>query len=345
MKISLVCPKCKNKLKLEKRKYVCEKCKNKFNIIGGISSFITPDESIIEVEKKELSEIERRSQQFGWKNTIEKYIYDKFPELHRYISDPTRSGLVYLLSPKKFGTALDIGCGYGTISLALSEFFKNVVSEDISIKKLNILKERMKAENKRNITLINADALSLPLPENSFDAITVIGVLEYMGLSKKELLVEECWKMFLNSVYNMLKEGGQAIFGIENRIGFQYFLGWKDHNGLRATTLMPRFLANIYSKLKLNEEYKVYTYSYSGYKKMLKDVGFKKIEFFSPLKSYRFPKYIIPLDNGKPVWNYFLKNMLIPKSKKERILVSLAKNVPISIIKMFSPHFIIKVEK
>lgn len=345
MKVPLVCPKDKTVLKIVAGNYFCSDCKRKYKISNGIPSFIIPNESIRELDEDDLVEIRKMVQKNGWHDTIENHIHDNFPELYRYITEPSRSSLIYLLSPKKFENALDLGCGYGTISLALAEFFKNVVSEEMSLEKLSILKERAKEDKKNNITLINADAMGLPLKNSFFDAITIIGVLEYIGLVKPDLPVEENWKVFLKIVYDLLHDGGQVIIGIENRIGFQYFLGWKDHNDLRGTTLMPRILANFYSKIKVGEKYKIYTYSYAGYKKLLKEAGFKKIEFFSPLKSYRFPKYIIPLDHGKAPWNYFLKNVFIPKNRKEELLVKAASRLPISVIKKFSPHFIIKAQK
>jgi len=112
----------------------------------------------------------------------------------------------------------------------------------------------------------------------------------------------------LRRVYYHLKNDGYLYIGIENRFGFQYLLGGKDHNGLPFVSLLPRFMANLLSKRFAGEPYTTYQYSIYGYKKALQEVGFSEIKFYAPLPQYRTPLFYIPLDNVN-VLNYFFKNI------------------------------------
>ena len=74
--------------------------------------------------------------------------------------------------------------------------------------------------------------------------------------------------------------------GIENRIGYNNFLGAVDHSGLPYTSLMPRRLASMvlqhskrnHHRMQLNSkrEYRTYSYSELGYRKILGKSGFPR---------------------------------------------------------------------
>ena len=125
----------------------------------------------------------------------------------------------------------------------------------------------------------------------------------------------------LKEIHDLLKNRGILYIGIENRFGYNYLLGGPDHNGLRFVSLMPRFLANFISKKITGESYINYQYSIWGYRKLLKEVGFQKIDFYAPLPQYRLPFFYLPLNNTNAL-NYFFNNLFYlfettsPETKK-----------------------------
>lgn len=335
----VICLKCRATLTRKTHTLFCNKCKTKYPIRDGIPSFCE-DHYYGEISKKELKKIIKKGRKVGFKRTLTTYIRKKFPAFHKYISHETRIAPAFLLTPKVYQNVLDLGCGYGSISIELAKIFKCVVAIDITFEKLKMLKSRIEEEKIKNIQLIHADALRLPFPEKSFDAIVIIGLLEWIPLSEKSKNPEKVQGDFLQKMYKLLRDGGEILIGIENRFGFQYFLGWKDHNGIWGTNLLPRKLANFYSKLRLGEEYRTYTHSINSYKKLLKDVGFESVEFFAALRSYRYPRYIIPLKNNN--LKIFFQNIFIPTSKIQEFASSIVKLVPSHVLSYFSPHFFIK---
>jgi len=96
-----------------------------------------------------------------------------------------------------------------------------------------------------------------------------------------------------------LKPAGVLLIGIENRIGLHSFLGRIDHSGLPFTSLMPRWMASVYMKIRqpgfhrtlLNSSagYRTYTYSPWGYRKLLREAGFHDVDFWWPRDGYNLP--------------------------------------------------------
>ena len=99
----------------------------------------------------------------------------------------------------------------------------------------------------------------------------------------------------LKDFHRILKPGGHVYVGIENRIGYVYFLGGRDHGGLRFTSLMPRPIADIYSRLIKRQPYRAYTYSLLGYKNLLKKAGYSQIDFYATIPSYRNVFFLVVL--------------------------------------------------
>jgi SAM-dependent methyltransferase len=84
---------------------------------------------------------------------------------HDFLSDvhePGREAAVRLLGPGS-GRLLDVGCGTGAHSAALSELGWSVVGVDISADMLRLARER-------GLEIVHADAADLPFADHSFDA-------------------------------------------------------------------------------------------------------------------------------------------------------------------------------
>src|SRR5690606_19408659 len=102
---------------------------------------------------------------------------------------------------------------------------------------------------------------------------------------------------FLNEVFRILKPHGLLYIGIENRLSYQYFLGMpEEHIRLKYIALLPRIIANIYSGIYLHKMYRNYTYTYWGYRKLLKSCGFQGIRFYGMKPNYSISEEILDID-------------------------------------------------
>ena len=108
---------------------------------------------------------------------------------------------------------LDCGCGPGNISIGILKSVKDVsiVSMDLSLNSLKILKERQKEMKSKNIQ-IQGDILKIPFKNNSFDFAIASGVVHHTPSPFKAL----------NNLKNALKKNGEMYFSVYNRNSFYF---------------------------------------------------------------------------------------------------------------------------
>jgi SAM-dependent methyltransferase len=169
--------------------------------------------------------------------------------------------------------------------------------------------------------------MKLPVPNNSLDIVAFNGVLEWLGSIDKKRNPVELQREALREAWRVLKPGGYAYIGIENRYSLRYILGDQDdHSFIRFTSLMPRSLANLYCRLRTGGPYFTYTHSLAMYHTLLNETGFSEVKSYFPWPDYRNPTSIVPLERGSVLKH--LSSLLSSGSTvslRQRVYVSLLK--------------------
>lgn len=309
--IDFRCPKCQGLLVETKNSFLCNKCRIDWNLREGIPSFLESDFYWSdEISKTEAVKLLKIAKEKGWRIALHDVLRSSHRNDYRIISDLRRADFRFLMPLNKESIVLDIGCGWGAITVALSKVCRAVVGLDATFEYVKSLEIRRQQEKMLNIFPVHGGVtLRFPLPEDYFDAAIMVGVLEWAGVVHRSLKPRQAQKNLLLNVFKVLKPGGHLYIGIENRYGYNYLMGRPDHNGVRFVSLMPRKLADIASRIVTGAAYRTYQYSLGGYAKLLQEVGFCEIEFYAPLPEYHEPHYFLPLENAN-VTKYFLNNLL-----------------------------------
>jgi len=270
--------------------------------------------------------------------------FEKGRWLKKYIADDSRADWRFLLEPNPEGRVLDLGCGYGGISIPLADMFGEIVAADPTFERMETVRLRCRDEGIKNIETVQADALNLPFEDKSFDGVVMMGVLEWVAVGK-EGKVEDLQQKALKEIFRVLKPHGFFVLGIENRFGYNYFLGEGDeHSHLKFTTLMPRFLANWVSRHRSNRSYRTYTYSYRGYQKLLRQAGFSNLKFWGAIPKYRYPDFVIDFSKSEPL-EYYIKSIGKKTGVKKYGFAFVKLLHRLGIWKHFFPTFIIVTTK
>ncbi|MDP2946543.1 MAG: methyltransferase domain-containing protein [Nanoarchaeota archaeon] len=314
---NLSCPKCQNEPLERKSFYICEKCGKQWPIKNIIGLFC---ESRYwgEINQKEMSEV---LDSFSSENypKIKELMKDKYDVAYRFGFDPSRADWRFYLPIDKNWKILDAGCGMGGMTFPLAKIAGEVIAFDSSYERAKFVQLKSHCEGLDNIRTFVGDFDNLPLKDGDFDLIIFNGFLEWAGIPNEPKNPKEVQKDVLKRCLKLLKPGGYLYIGIENRIALNYFTTGRDHSGIRFTSLLPRFLANAYTKIRLKKPYRTYTYSKHGYEKLLKESGFENPEFLLPATGYNFPKYIIPYDNIYCL-QYAVRNLISPNSWRKRLV-------------------------
>ena len=254
-----------------------------------------------------MEQVLAEAERIGWQKALKNNLKD--PLLIQHIAGEQRTAWKYFfpLPPKK-SVFVDVGSGWGTLSFSLAKEGFSVVSLDYVAQRVKFCYLRKKQDGFNNVFPLCGSGLNLPLKDSCAYGIILNAVLEWAGYFRKDFSPHVLQKKMLSECWRVLKEGGRVYIAIENRTSLIYFLGAKDpHSGLRFTVVLPRFLANIYSKLKKGVPYRAYIYSMVGYRNLLRSAGFKSIKFYASFPSFRNFEYILPLKN-KAVIKFFLRN-------------------------------------
>jgi SAM-dependent methyltransferase len=315
-----------------------------------------------EVPKAEMKQLIDNIDKIGYYPSLNLF-FQKFPYLRQYITDKKRADWVYNTLGKNSTNSLDIGSGLGNISENLSFIFENVYSMEAVKERIEFQRRRFKNSKRFNIYISRGNVLSLPFKDNFFDLIVCNGVLEWIGMMNTQQNPRETQIQFLKELKRVVKDTGRIYIGIENRLGLNFFLGEKDHSGIRYTSLMPRFLANyivrkygnsggIYgdSTIKKKEErgYFTYTYTIIGYKSLIKEAGLVTKAFWV-YPSYNQPYFSGKLDDKINIKGFisFIKNVQTNSAlstSRSRTAISLAGKINASFLKLlvniFTPSFL-----
>lgn len=107
--------------------------------------------------------------------------------------------LMKALNIKKDNVVLDVGCGAGIFSAAMSKKAKEVYGLDYSKTNINAVKKRYK--HIQNIKFVKGDATKMPFKAGFFDVILATEIIEHIQDDNK--FVKECCRV--------LKKGGRLV--------------------------------------------------------------------------------------------------------------------------------------
>jgi len=177
----------------------------------------------------------------------------------------------YPFDPDK--TLLEIGAGCGAVTGLFCKKVSRVVANDLSRRRSTINATRHKDADNLEIIVGNFEDIQT---DEKFDYVTLIGVLEYAiyYISSGSPFVD-----LLKKAKSYLKPGGKLFVAIENKFGIKYWSGAsEDHTG------HPFDGINGYDGVD-----RVRTFSKPGLEEVLKEAGFKNLEFYYPLPDYKLP--------------------------------------------------------
>lgn len=304
--LPLECPGCGCRLAEGAQEANCPGCGRSWPVREGVVRFVEGYPYGGEISREQLLQLTEKARETGWREAVSAAFQDRDPGRYDSIASGARAGFLPLLPVSPQGVVLDIGAGLGAVAQVLAHHYGTVCCLEPVAERLRFLQLRMEQEGLKNMKLVQAALPCLPFPDATFDAIVMMGALEWVGEWMEELHPRQAQLVILEKLRSKLKVGGVLLVGIENRFGYTSFRGRRDHSGLPYTSLLPRWLASLAVRLapsdyrtpgSAREGYRTYTYGLGGYRKLLEEAGFREVSFYWPHPGYTFPKWVFPLQN------------------------------------------------
>ncbi len=138
-----------------------------------------------------------------------KHNYLQYWDNRQYEHAAEEIAIKRLLKNKTFDTAIDVGGGYGRLSVLLTEFAKEVYLCEPSKQQLDIAKEFLK--DKPPVKTVLTQASNLPFEDASIDLALVVRVIHHIPDPSTEFA----------EISRVLKNGGYFLIEFANYANFK----------------------------------------------------------------------------------------------------------------------------
>jgi SAM-dependent methyltransferase/aminoglycoside phosphotransferase (APT) family kinase protein len=298
--VTLICPRCGGTVS---RGSICAVTRKPcVSLHQGIPRLLFGQKYWGEIGSDKMHQLLDEASNSHWRTALEKCAPEEPVAAH--LLTPIRADFLHAMPWNRIRDVLDIGAGMGFMSCDMALYADNVVALEAVPERAEFIRIRAR-QDRLSVFPIIASAAALPFPPESFDLITLNGVLEYAGLwgeGDPKRLQEE----LLRSTLRLLRPGGYLYVGIESRFGEDALRGSRDHSGLAYTSLMPRRLADLYCRLRaipfygsehIVRGYRTYTHTPSQYRRMFQRAGYDNISLRGVLSGYNRQHVLYDLDD------------------------------------------------
>jgi SAM-dependent methyltransferase len=304
---ALACPSCGAALAQAPETVSCCSCGTRWPIIEGVPHFIGEFPYWGEIPHEQMIEVNRRAAAGCWKSALLDFDDPAVRKAVDMILNLERANWSFLVRLPRNSRVLDVGAGMGTTTHSLSRYYRDVVALEPVAERVEFMRHRFLQEHLENVSVVRGSIWCLPFGPETFDLIAMNGVLEWVAESRGgdpgQVQTEA-----LERIYRLLRPGGYAYIGIENRMSPLYFAGARDpHCGLPYVTVLPRPLAQWYARRRGQNGYRNYLYSSRGYRRLLRKAGFRAVEIYLASPSYNHPRVFVPLK--RRITSFYLRHL------------------------------------
>ena len=191
--------------------------------------------------------------------------------------------LAHIKIPEK-AKVLEVGCGCGAITRYIGELGLDVDAVEGSPVRAEIA--QLRNRDLANVNIIQHNFNTLVLPDNHYDVVLFIGVLEYAKrfIDNQQSSSEQAVVSLLKKAAASLTENGIIIIAIENRTGYKYRCGAFEDHLARANAGIENYAGYEFAGIK--------TYDCVQWQSLIDQASLKH-HFFYPFADYKFPTVII----------------------------------------------------
>jgi len=278
---TLVCPDCGTELLQRPEGFSCPACGRAWPTREGVAGFADGDRYWGEDPRPELRGMLEDIGRKGWDEAVHRELAGRDRDAYRRIFDPRRADWFYLCDVARRRVALDLGAGWGGVSLRLAKLFDHVIAVEPVWERARFAAALFREEALSNVTTVHAHLGSLPFGPETFDLVVVNDGFERAAAWGNEPDSDAAQRELLATAARLLRPGGVICLGARNNCAPGQVLGRL--RGRRSPTGLTR--------------------SAAGYRRLLEGAGFADVESYAAFPSHHHPRMLVPLaDGSKLAW-------------------------------------------
>lgn len=195
-----------------------------------------------------------------------------------YHLSSARANLLRPLNLSGIRRVLELGCGCGSITRYLGE--QNGIEVDsIEGSPSRAALAALRCRDLDSVTISSANFNQIDIPENHYDLVLFIGVMEYAGRFSQRETDQQALLDLLAMAKKAAKPNGVTLIAIENRVGLKYLMGaCEDHYGVPYVGLDD-----------YPESSGIRTYTRSEWQSLLEQAALSEYHFAYPFPDYKVP--------------------------------------------------------
>jgi len=240
-----------------------------------------------------------------WRTALETLGLPTLSAKRHWMTDTGKALFYASLTAAGSHRALDVGAGSGVIAEGLSAQFERVVALEHDAGWSEFMRVRFAQDRLPNIEVVHGSATALPFDADTFDLVVVNGVLEWIPDARTRDTPREAQLRFLEDARRVLRAAGAIGIAIENRISLWNLRGASPHAEPAYAAILPRSIANWYTRRVQGRDYRNWIYTYWGYRRLLRSAGFRDIVIQQVQPTYHTPQEVLRIDRAREARRYF----------------------------------------
>ena len=208
--------------------------------------------------------------------------YSGWDWVSEYHLSSMRANILRGIDFSRMSRVLEIGAGCGAITRFIGEQGLEVDAIEGALTRAQIAK--LRCRDLDNVNIINTNFNDIVLPDNTYDAIFIVGVIEYAAKFLDGVINnEDAVVAIIEKLRNALTDDGVMVIAIENRNGLKYWLGASEDHFAKPYVGLADYWG--YDGVR--------TYSLGEWKNLLQRANIPAYHFQFPFPDYKLSQVIL----------------------------------------------------